>query len=59
MKSLKLLSWFIAVVVGSCIGTSVVFAIQNRDLPCLLLAFGFAAYIIGNFMVEDVLNNEL
>lgn len=57
MNQMKLLAWLIAVVVGSCIGTSVVFAIQDRDLPCLLLAFGFAAYIIGNFMVED-LNNE-
>lgn len=55
---MKFLAWLIAVVVGSCVGTSVIFAIQNRDLPCLLLAFGFAAYIIGNFMVEDVLNNE-
>lgn len=54
---MKFLAWLIAVFVGSCVGTSVVFAIQNRDLPCLLLAFGFAAYIIGNFMVED-LNNE-
>lgn len=58
MKSLKFLAWFIAVVVGSCVGTSVVFAIQNRDLPCLLLAFGFAAYIIGNFLVEEVLRND-
>lgn len=58
MKSLKSLAWVIAVVVGSCVGTSVIFAIQNRDLPCLLLAFGFAAYIIGNFLDEDVLNND-
>lgn len=58
MKSLKSLAWLIAVIVGSCVGTSVIFAIQNRDLPCLLLAFGFAAYIIGNFLVEDVLNND-
>ena len=57
-KSLKLLAWFIAVVVGSCVGTSVIFAIQNRDLPCLLLAFGFASYVIGNFLVEDVLHDE-
>lgn len=55
---MKFLAWLIAVVVGSCVGTSVVFAIQERNLPCLLLAFGFAAYIIGNFMVENVFSNK-
>lgn len=55
---MKFLAWLIAVIVGCCVGTSVVFAIQDRNLPCLLLAFGFAAYIIGIFMVEDVLSND-